>query len=226
MEYDHPMIARASIALTALLLAASGVTAGQDASTFKRIYTAGEKRSYSIDIDQKDKAGTTTSVDLDLTVAKVQDTGVDLAVHFSNLQSVEVAGKVSEDRTVPMGPHNLPLNATFQDRTTEAALPFFFLAGATSDKAAKAGDETPIQWKCNLMGFDGSVKVLSISNGRIKSLVKAKVQIQGIEVGDIAFTSDESLPGCALIDSVGALTFSARFGGSSLVEEFKITQRK
>jgi len=188
---------------------------------FARTYTVGEKESYSASQSLKNTADSASSVDIDLTVTKLLDQGkADIGVHFSDLKVAPGAGALAPDLTLATGPNNMPVDFSPKDRTTEATLPFMFLAGATMDKQAIVGDEAPLKWHCSLIDFDGTIKVLEISDKKtLRARIKVAVGVQGLKLGDMTLTSDYSLPDCSLIGSSGEFTIGA------IVQDFKFTKK-
>ena len=208
---------------TSLLAASAALGFGQDGVLFTRTYKLGEKVSYTASHGMKDSARAAETLDVDLTVTKALEQGTaELRVHFANVHTSNPDDAGTPDLTVPMAKHNMPTGFSPRDRTAEAALPFLFLAASTVGKPVKVGDEEPMSWQSDLMGFEGSTKVLEITTDqkRLKALIKVKVNIQGNFVGDLTFTSNYDLADGSLIASTG------EFVVGSLVQEFKFTRKR
>ncbi|MFI5385375.1 MAG: hypothetical protein ACHQ50_04555 [Fimbriimonadales bacterium] len=208
---------------TSLLAASLALGVDQEGTPFTRIYKLGEKVTYSTSHGLKGGQASAETLDVELTVKKLLDRGrAELGVHFSDVHSSDPRDAATPDLTLATGDHNMPTGFSPKDRTAEAALPFLFLASSTIDKPVKVGDEAPLKWHSDLVGFDGTIKVLEISTEKktLKALIKVKMDVQGNVAGDLTFTSSYNLIDGSLIASVG------EFPMGSMVQEFKFSRKQ
>ncbi|HVT14193.1 MAG TPA: hypothetical protein VHE55_18165 [Fimbriimonadaceae bacterium] len=199
------------IVLLGVLASLAGAPRPQDAANFTRTYTVGAKSSYVTTFSTKLLGGHSISVDIDVSVKKLSDKGAaTVLLHMSNKQTTGEGNDTTvlpDDLTYTLAANNMPEHFAATQHDASIFEMFLFLAGSTTDKTAKVGEEVPWSWSDGPIAFKGSTKVLEISpdKKKLKALIVQKMTFSGQEAGTFTLTSTYDLPSGSLISSDGGV---------------------
>ncbi|HWA84274.1 MAG TPA: hypothetical protein VG820_12595 [Fimbriimonadaceae bacterium] len=183
----------------------------QDAVNFARTYEAGAKSTYAASFSTKLMGGHSISFDIDVSVKKLPEKGkASVLVHMGNKQTTGEGNDTTQlpgDLTYTLAGNNMPEHFAATQGDASVFELFLFLAGSTTDKTAKVGEEVPWSWSDGPIAFKGSTKVLEISpdKKKLKALIVQKMTYSGQEAGTFTLTSTYDLPSGSLISSDGGV---------------------